>query len=112
MNIPAKTVLIAALAAALQLAAASSQAQGNLTISCTSRHLPSQQAVGRTLGLNNFGQVYVARERLMQDVERACRKGATQVVVSTDNPTKPPYGPSAARRVAGTSNQSANTELH
>lgn len=84
MNISAKTLVIVLLAAALPLASAVSHAQGSLTISCARHHLPSQQAVGKLLGLDNFGQVYHARARLLQDVQRTCRSGVAQVTVSDD----------------------------
>ncbi|MEP7186883.1 MAG: hypothetical protein ABI767_13705 [Rhodanobacter sp.] len=84
MNISAKALMTAMLAAALPLAAAVSHAQGNLTISCARPRLPSQQAVGKLLDLANFGQVYSARDRLMRDIHKACHQGAQQVVVSND----------------------------
>ena len=86
MNVSAKTLIAALLAAALPLAATVSHAQENLTITCARPHLPSQQAVGTLLGLNNFGQVYSARDRLMQDIHRACRKGVRQIILSSDAP--------------------------
>ena len=86
MNSPVKAILIATFAAAIQLTAPTSQAQGTLTISCAAPHLPSQQAVAKALDLHNFGQVYHARDLLMSYVHRACGKGATEVLVSSDSP--------------------------
>ena len=50
---------------------------------CARRTLPSQRQVGEWTGLQNFGQVYAAREEVMADIGRACRKpgiGRVQVV--------------------------------
>ena len=101
MNIPAKTLVTVMLAAALPLATAVSHAQDSLTITCARPHLPSQQAVGTLLGLSNFGQVYSARNRLMQDIHRACSKGAARVILSNDASAVVPTGWShAASRTA------------
>ncbi|MEO5830976.1 MAG: hypothetical protein ABIQ36_10460 [Rhodanobacter sp.] len=86
MNSPANAILIATFAATIQLTAPTSHAQEALRISCAAPHLPSQQAVAKALDLHNFGQVYHARNLLMSHVHRACGKGATQVLVSSDSP--------------------------
>lgn len=41
---------------------------------CAHPALPSQRQVGEWTGLHNFGQVYAAREQLMGDISRACRR--------------------------------------
>lgn len=51
---------------------------------CSSPRLPSQREVGEWTGLHNFGQVYAAREHLMAEIGRACRRrgvGRVQVVM-------------------------------
>lgn len=92
MNVSAKTLVGALLAAVLPFAATVSHAQDDLTITCARPQLPSQQAVGTLLGLDNFGQVYAARDRLMQDIHRACGKGARQVILSSNASTVRPTG--------------------
>ncbi len=44
----------------------------SLDFDCPLRALPSQQAVGRVLGLDNFWQTYRARDRLMERVRATC----------------------------------------
>lgn len=52
----------------------------SLLIDCARPVLPDQQAVARLTGLDNPGQVYAARARLMAEAGRAChRDGAQQV---------------------------------
>ena len=53
----------------------------SLDFDCPLRVLPSQQVVGRVLGLDNFWQTYRARDRLMQRVRAACAQGAGAVRV-------------------------------
>jgi hypothetical protein len=49
---------------------------------CERPSLPTQRQVGEWTGLQNFGQVYAARERLMADIGRACqRPGVDRVKV-------------------------------
>lgn len=51
---------------------------------CARPSLPTQRQVGEWTGLQNFGQVYAARERLMADIGRACRRpgvGHVKVVI-------------------------------
>lgn len=92
MNVSPKILISVLLAAVLPLAASVSHAHDSLTVTCARPHLPSQQAVGALLGLNNFGQVYSARERLMQDIHRACRKGTRRIILSGDAATTVPTG--------------------
>jgi hypothetical protein len=111
MNSPAKAFLIATFAAAIQLTAPTSHAQEVLTISCAAPHLPSQQAVAKALALHNFGQVYHARDLLMSYVHRACGKGATQVLVSSDSPAiHLPDGSYAGPRMVRMANRPAASE--
>lgn len=110
MNRPTQAILIAALAAALELAAPASHAHDTLTISCARARLPSQQAVAEALDLHNFGQVYRARDSLMHIVNRACRMGAGQVLVSNDPPAGAAFGAShAGSRIAGTTSGMARS---
>jgi hypothetical protein len=53
----------------------------SLDFDCPLRALPSQQAVGRVLGLDNFWQTYRARDRLMERVRATCAQGASAVRV-------------------------------
>ncbi len=52
---------------------------------CARPVLPSQRLVAEWTGLHNLNQVYVARERLMGRIARACRQpgvGRVQVVAT------------------------------
>lgn len=72
--------LLLALLAALPLASAATPSQAPaLLVDCARPVLPSQRAVAEFAGMANFGQAYALRERLMQDVQRACKRGAGQV---------------------------------
>jgi hypothetical protein len=54
---------------------------------CARPGLPSQRQVGDWTGLHNPGQVYAARERLMADIGRACRRpgaAGVQVLAAVD----------------------------
>ena len=53
----------------------------SLDFDCPLRVLPSQRAVGRVLGLDNFWQTYRARDRLMERVRATCAQGASAVRV-------------------------------
>lgn len=56
---------------------------------CASPRLPTQREVSEWTGLHNFGQVYVARERLMAGIGRACRRrGAGRVQVTVHPPAQ------------------------
>ena len=50
--------------------------------------LPSQRAVSGVLGMANFSQAYVARERLMHYAQRTCRRGygGVRVIAADNNP--------------------------
>ena len=64
------------------------QATG-FVVDCASPRLPAQREVGEWTGLHNFGQVYAARERLMADIGRACRRrGAGRVQVTVHPPAQ------------------------
>lgn len=84
MNTSVKTALLVTFAATLQFVAPASHAQGRLTLRCAPLHMPTQQDVGRALGLSNFAQVYSARERLMRSINHACLSGAQQVTLISD----------------------------
>lgn len=72
--------LILTLLAALPSAGAASPTQAtDLRVDCAHPALPSQRAVAEFAGVANFSQAYALRERLMLDVQRACKRGAGQV---------------------------------
>ena len=50
-----------------------------VAIDCARPALPSQRAIARLTGLDNFTQVYAERTRLMIDAQRACRPGVARV---------------------------------
>ncbi|HEY5852188.1 MAG TPA: hypothetical protein VIT62_15680 [Lysobacter sp.] len=66
-----------------------------ITIDCQRPLLPSQQAIARLTGLDNPGQAYAARTRLMIDTQRACQGNAVivQLVLA-----RPPSTQRLARR--------------
>ncbi|MET0813896.1 MAG: hypothetical protein ABWX88_01765 [Pseudoxanthomonas sp.] len=88
-----RSLLQTALAAALLLVSASSNAgpvpaegqtasPGALVFDCNALALPSQREVAALTRQANFSQVYATRARLMAEVNRACqRKGAARVQV-------------------------------
>lgn len=79
MNAP--TPLLSLFAALLPLAgiASPSQAPPALLLDCARPALPNQRAIAEFAGVASFSQTYALRERLMQDVRRACKRGAGQV---------------------------------
>lgn len=62
------------------------QVRGALYVAeCNHRVMPSQREVGEWTGLHNFGQVYAARERLVSDISRVCRRpGIARVQIVRD----------------------------
>lgn len=76
------SALILALTAVSPLSAAElpTQAPG-IVIDCARPSLPSQDEVSSLTGIENFGQAYAARNRLMQQGLRACKRGAKHVVI-------------------------------
>ncbi len=48
----------------------------SITIDCQRPLLPSQQAIARLTGIDNMGQAYAVRTRLMVDTQRACQRNA------------------------------------
>ena len=98
MNTPTSTLILAlALAAALPSNAAEPPAQTpGIIIDCARPVLPSQDEVSSLTGIENFGQAYAERGRLMQQGLRACKRGAKQVVIVS--PSQPrPDAPAVAR---------------
>jgi sugar/nucleoside kinase (ribokinase family) len=90
-------ILALALTAALPSNAAESSAQTpGIVIDCARPVLPSQEEVSSLTGIENFGQAYAARSRLMEQGLRACKRGAKQVVIVS--PSQPrPDAPAVAR---------------
>lgn len=73
-------ILASILFAALLPAAAAAQPPADaLTVDCADPRPPSQRAVAEFTGIANFSHAYAARERLMLDAQRACKRGAAQV---------------------------------
>lgn len=98
MNASTSTLILAlALTAALPSNAAESPAQKpGIVIDCARPALPSQEEASTLTGIENFGQAYAARSRLMQQGLRACKRGAKHVVIV--GPSQPqPDAPAVAR---------------
>ena len=76
-----RMILFAGLLAGADARADVADAIDPLDFDCPLQHLPSQQAVGRVLGLDNFWQTYRARDRLMERVRATCAQGAVAVRV-------------------------------
>ncbi len=82
MNI--RTCIIAAVFAATVAPAAAQEPAQSLeavkveavryVVDCDNRSLPSQREVGEWTGQHNFSQVYAARQRLMAEIGRSCKK--------------------------------------
>lgn len=79
MNLSALS-LAAALALAALPAAATPPQTDTLLIDCERPALPDQHAVARLTGIDNLGQVYAVRARLMADAGRACQRAGAQQV--------------------------------
>lgn len=85
------TVLFCGLLMGAPAIAATTEAVEPLDFDCPLKVLPSQSAVGRVLGLDNFWQTYRARDRLMQRVRSACAQGAVAVrVLPEEHPQASP----------------------
>ncbi|HSM10572.1 MAG TPA: hypothetical protein VK827_03270 [Lysobacter sp.] len=68
------------LAPAMALAAPAAAVPADVVIDCQQIRLPSQRAVAALLQIDNFGQAYRARARLMEAAKRAChRPGVARV---------------------------------
>ena len=92
MNVPtlAKTLALA-LAAAMPLSALASPPQPvGITIDCAAPALPSQQEFARFTGIDNFGQAYDMRAKVMVRARRACKRGADEVRVVLELPKREP----------------------
>lgn len=77
MNAPS---MLLTLLAALPLASvAALPTTPALRVDCARPVLPAQREVAELVGIANIGQAYAARTRLMQDVQRACKRGVSQV---------------------------------
>lgn len=63
----------------------------DLRVDCAQPRLPSQYETGRWLGQANAGQAYASRQRLMAEIQRACRKpGIRTVVLQLPRPADAP----------------------
>lgn len=62
------------------------QVHGALYVTqCNHRVPPTQRQFGEWTGIDNFGEAYAARERLISDIDRVCRRpGITKVQVIRD----------------------------
>ena len=85
-SFPRRTAAALAFAAAFVSTAASASPPepATITIDCARPTLPSQQAIARLTGVDNFSQAYAVRARLMGDAKRACQSaGKVQLVLGT-----------------------------
>lgn len=80
-----RTVLICGLLIGAHAVAGATEPVEPLDFDCPLNVLPSQRAVGRVLGLDNFWQTYRMRVRLMERVRAACAQGAVAVRVLPDD---------------------------
>lgn len=84
---------------ALLAAAPASRADLLVRVDCANRVMPSQADVSAGLGLDNFGQAYAARTRLLNIVNRACKQaagGRVELVLQA------PRRPNAPARIVAT----------
>jgi hypothetical protein len=93
MNIRLAVLLVAFVAPAAVAQSAPDAVAPTITIDCQRPLLPSQQDVARLTGVDNLGQAYLVRTRLMIDTQRACQRnaGIVQIVLAR---------PQASRRLA------------
>lgn len=70
-----------------------------LAIDCATKSLPSQAVVGELLGINNRSDAYNARNRLMVEVNHACRRAGTSRVQIAVAPLRK-RSPNQADRIA------------
>lgn len=89
-------ILVLSLTAALSANAAEPPQTPGIVIDCAAPALPSQQAVSTLTGIENYGQAYAARSRLMQQGLRACKRGAKHVVIVSPVQARP-EAPAVAR---------------
>lgn len=90
MNAKVLAPILAALIASPLSAPASPPQPTTITIDCAQPALPSQRAFARLTGIDNAGQAYDARARLMVQAQRACQGGAALVqVVNAPSATAP-----------------------
>jgi hypothetical protein len=80
-----RTVLFAGVLIGAHAVAGATEPVEPLDFDCPLNVLPSQRAVGRVLGLDNFWQTYRARDRMMERVRAACAQGAVAVRVLPDD---------------------------
>jgi hypothetical protein len=74
-------------------ASPASRADLLVRVDCAHRVLPSQAEVSAGLGLDNFGQAYQARTRLLNVVNRACKQaanGRVELVLQAPRPDRAP----------------------
>lgn len=80
MNVVYPITVVLALLPGIALAAAAgpepapAPAVTGIAIDCARVVVPSQRAVSELLGIDNFGQAYRARERLMVNAMRDCQR--------------------------------------
>ncbi|RDZ26545.1 hypothetical protein DX914_16285 [Lysobacter silvisoli] len=68
-----------------------------LTVDCQRPALPRQQALAQLTGIDNLGQAYAVRSRLMAQAARACQRTGTQQVRIVSQPAAAAAPPVAAR---------------
>jgi hypothetical protein len=90
----ARRSVLASVVLGLVFLAASQASRADLLVrvDCAHRVLPSQAEVSAGLGLDNFGQAYQARTRLLNVVNRACKQaggGRVELVLQPRGPRAP-----------------------
>ncbi|UNK48239.1 hypothetical protein MNR01_10680 [Lysobacter sp. S4-A87] len=94
MNTRLFVLLLAVVAPVAAAQSATDPMSPTITIDCQRPLLPSQQDIARLTGVDNLGQAYAVRTRLMIDTQRACQRNAGIVQLVLANPQAP-------RRLAG-----------
>lgn len=95
MNTRLATLLLAVVASSVAAQSAAAQSTPDpmvptITIDCQRPLLPSQQDIARLTGVDNLGQAYTVRTRLMIDTQRACQRnaGIVQLVLASPKATR------------------------
>jgi hypothetical protein len=91
MNTRLATLLLAVVASSVAAQSAAAQSAPDpmvptITIDCQRPLLPSQKDIARLTGVDNLGQAYTVRTRLMIDTQRACQRNAGIVQLVLANP--------------------------
>jgi hypothetical protein len=76
--------IVILIAACIAVDARAANDDYSLILACKPSSQPSQQEAALLFHTHNASQTYAARARLMQEVRRACLRGAHEVLIKAD----------------------------